>query len=64
MDFYTLRDPRDAFLINSLSLARSLPRMAQGDFLVVRRRMRLFVFNDTVEGPRAPAVKSGRVAQI
>ena len=23
----------------------------------------LFVFNDTIEGPRAPAVKPGRVAQ-
>jgi hypothetical protein len=25
---------------------------------------RFFVFNDTIEGPRAPAVKPGRVAQI
>jgi hypothetical protein len=23
----------------------------------------LFVFNDTIEGPRAPTVKSGRVTQ-
>jgi len=33
-----------------------------------RRRRRieeedLFVFNDTVEGPRAPAVKPGRITQ-
>ena len=23
----------------------------------------LFVFNDTIEGPRAPAVKAGRITQ-
>jgi hypothetical protein len=27
------------------------------------RRRRLLVFNDTIEGPRAPAVKPGRVTQ-
>ncbi len=26
-----------------------------------RRRRRIFVFNDTIQGPRAPAVKPGRV---
>jgi hypothetical protein len=26
-------------------------------------RRRLFVFNDTIEGPRAPAVKPGRITQ-
>ena len=26
-------------------------------------RPRIFVFNDTIEGPRAPAVKPGRVTQ-
>ena len=24
----------------------------------------LFIFNDTIEGPRAPAVKPGRIAQV
>jgi hypothetical protein len=28
-----------------------------------RRRRRLFVFNNTIEGPRAPAVKPGRINQ-
>jgi hypothetical protein len=27
------------------------------------RRILLFVFNDTIEGPRAPAVKPGRITQ-
>ncbi len=37
--------------------------MYNNDLLLPRRMRNLFVFNDTIEGPRAPTVKPGRVTQ-
>ncbi len=38
-------------------------RNAAGGGNVEEEEEDLFVFNDTIEGPRAPAVKPGRVTQ-
>jgi len=66
------RDDRSAAQQQALKISRSNGSFVDRPFLLHGHKKvhghgeeeeDLFVFNDTIEGPRAPAVKPGRVTQ-